>query len=108
MFLCEVYLVSEHDIGSAHDYSARAAAAIARAHMLGLVHVALWELSEAQIAGLMHPERFREYIAELWKDRRVKLLGCHKIVKYFGGPHGGCETILNEAWIANQTREANV
>ena len=107
MYFCEVYLIRDHE-ASEHGYSLAAAATIARAHMVGVVIIAAWELSDAQIAGLMHPDRWRDYLAELWHDRAVKFKACHKIVRYFGGQHGGCETILNEAWIANQTREANV
>lgn len=107
MHFCEVHFIRDHE-ASEQGYCLAAAAAIARAHMVGVVIVAAWNLSDAQIAGLMHPERWRDYVAELWHDRAVKFKACHKIVKYVGGPHGGCETILNESWIANQTREANV
>lgn len=107
MFLCRVTLVrSAEDVEN--GYALRAAAAISRAHLIGVPVDAVCVLTEQQISGLMHPERFAEFASELWQQRAVKFKCCLQIVKFRGEPDSATETIFNEAWIANQTREANV
>jgi hypothetical protein len=107
MHLCRVTLLrSAEDVEN--GYGLRAAAAIARAHLIGVPVDAVCVLTEQQIHGLMDSERFKEFAAELWNQRGVKFKACLQIVKYRGEPDSGVETILNESWIANQTREANV
>lgn len=107
MFLCRVTLIrSAEDVEN--GYGLRAAASVARAHLIGVPVDAVCVLTEQQIRGLMDPERFKEFAAELWNQRGVKFKCCLQIVRYRGEPDSGTETILNEAWIANQARETNV
>lgn len=107
MYLCRVTLIrSAEDVEN--GYGLRAAAAIARAHLVGVPVDAICVLTDQQISGLMNPERFAEFASDLWQQRAVKFKCCLQIVRFFGEPDGGSETIVNEAWIANQVREKNV